>query len=263
MNKKISAFALALFFVLLTFIPSYAQTEDPRLVDGADILTEAQENSLEAMLVSLSEKHEFDFVIHTVDDIADYTMQEYAQEMYDISGYGYGEDFAGLMLVLSMKERDWFMLPNGELGEIAFSYPCIEYISEKFLPYFGEDNYNEGFEKYLETCEDFVAQAKAGEPYGKGNLPKAPFKFVRNLIVSVVIGVIIAFIVTGVMKGKLKSVRSQAGADSYIKNDSLKITNSRDYFLYRQVICTAKPKNNSSASSSTYQGTGKGGGGKF
>lgn len=71
------------------------------------------------------------------------------------------------------------------------------------------------------------------------------------------------------MKGKLKTVRFQPAANSYMKAGSMNITESRDMFLYNTVTRTAKPKANDSDSegSSTHTSssgsTHGGGGGSF
>lgn len=261
MSKKIISILFVLLLFIATFLPSFALSEEPRLIDEADILTNGEESSLLSKLDKISEKHEFDVVILIVEDIGIYSPQEYAETIYEAAAYGYGENYDGIMLLLSMAERDWFMLPNG-FGEEAFTYPCIEYISEKFLPALGEDEYAEGFEIYAELCDEFIAQAKEGEPYGENNLPKEPFNFLFSIIIALVIGFVIAFVVTAVMKAKLKSVRSRAAAEDYLKRGSMKLTSSGDYFLYRQLIRTAKPKSNSTGGA-TFRGSGRGGGGKF
>ena len=81
------------------------------------------------------------------------------------------------------------------------------------------------------------------------------------------IGLLLATGTVKRMKNKLKTVRFQSAADSYMKKESLNITEKRDLFLYRTVSRTAKPKNESSGGSSTHTSssgsTHGGGGGKF
>ena len=87
------------------------------------------------------------------------------------------------------------------------------------------------------------------------------------LIISLAIGLIVAFIAVGNMKSAMKSVREQAGAKDYVKQNSMNITEARDYYLYRNVTRSAKPDNSSSGGSSTHTTssgtTVGGGGGKF
>mgnify|MGYP003283208164 FL=1 len=84
--------------------------------------------------------------------------------------------------------------------------------------------------------------------------------------ISIVIGVLLALIIVGSMKGKLKTVRAQAAANSYLKKDSLNITESSDLFLYHTVTRSEKQKDSDSGSSThtSSSGTTHGGGsGKF
>ena len=60
--------------------------------------------------------------------------------------------------------------------------------------------------------------------------------------VALVIGLVTALIVTGVMKGQLKSVAPQRDATDYVRQGSMKLTNQRDLFLYRDVHRTERPK---------------------
>ncbi|MBS7176877.1 MAG: TPM domain-containing protein, partial [Clostridiales bacterium] len=86
------------------------------------------------------------------------------------------------------------------------------------------------------------------------------------IAVSIAAGFVIALIIVGSMKSKLKMVRFQAGANSYLRQGSMNVTESRDLFLYRHVSRTAKPKSSSSGSSTHSSSSGRshgGGGGKY
>ena len=81
-------------------------------------------------------------------------------------------------------------------------------------------------------------------------------------------GFVLSLIIVGRMKAKLKTVRFQPAANSYMKAGSMNITESRDLFLYNTVTRTAKPKDNdsgggSSTHTSSSGSTHGGGGGKF
>lgn len=81
------------------------------------------------------------------------------------------------------------------------------------------------------------------------------------------IGLVVALIIIGRMKGKLKTVRRQAEAAEYVKTGSMKVTQSRDLFLYKHIDRHAKPKESTSGGSRTHTSssgrTHGGGGGKF
>ena len=97
---------------------------------------------------------------------------------------------------------------------------------------------------------------------------KKPFNYLFSLFISVLVGFAAALICVTAMKGKLKSVKKQSAANSYIKQGSLNITDSRDMFLYSKVDKHARPQSSggSGGSGTHVSSSGRthgGGGGKF
>ncbi|MBD9097606.1 MAG: TPM domain-containing protein, partial [Ruminococcaceae bacterium] len=127
-----------------------------------------------------------------------------------------------------------------------------------------DGDYAAAFDTFAELCDDFITKARTGKPYDSGNMPKEPMK-PGWILVAVIVGFILSFITVGSMKNKLKTVRFQPAANSYMKAGSMNITESRDLFLYNTVTRTAKPKDNDSGGgSSTHtssSGSSHGGGG--
>lgn len=64
------------------------------------------------------------------------------------------------------------------------------------------------------------------------------------IVGGIILGVIVAIVVMMVHKGKLKSVKMQRAAANYIKQGSMKVTESREIYLYKKVDRTEKPQNN-------------------
>ena len=257
--KKLITMLLALLITLSFAVPAFAEAM-PRLVDQADLLTDAQEASLLSKLDSISNRQGMDVVVVTADTLGGKSPMAYADDFYDYNGYA--ED--GILLLVSMEDSDWWISTAG-YGITAFTDAGIEYLGNRFVPSLSDGDYAGAFEIYADHCDEFITQAKTGDPYDTHNLPKEPFDFLLNLAVSFVIGLVIAAIATAVMKGKLKSVRAQAGASGYVKNGSMNVTHRQDLFLYRDVNRTAKPKDSSGSSTHT-SSSGRshgGGGGKF
>jgi uncharacterized protein len=129
-----------------------------------------------------------------------------------------------------------------------------------------DGNYAAAFNTYAEQCDIFITQARTDTPYDRSSLPHKPLSLIW-IPISLVIGFVIALIAVGIMKSKLKTVRSQAAANSYVKDGSLNVTECRDVFLYCTVNRTERPKEDSSSGSSTHTSssgtTHGGGGGKF
>ncbi|MGN0307554.1 MAG: TPM domain-containing protein [Lachnospiraceae bacterium] len=238
-----------------------------RLVDMADLLSESEEKELLSQLNEISERQKLDTVVVTVNTLDGKTPMEYADDFYDYNGYGFGEENDGILLLVSMEDRDWWISTTG-YGITVFTDAGIDYIAESFLPKLSDGDYATAFMTYAQLCDEFITQAKNGPSYDNGNLPKIPFDFGLNLIIAIVVGLVVAFITTSIMKGQLKSVRFKATATDYLKRDSMKITQSKDLFLYKNVSRSERPKESSSSGGSSTHTSSSGsshggGGGKF
>lgn len=73
---------------------------------------------------------------------------------------------------------------------------------------------------------------------------KEAFAADTSLIVALVAGVIVALIVVLCLRSQLKSVRFNRTAENYMVEDSLRLTQSTDLFLYQTVTRVQKPQNN-------------------
>lgn len=247
LNQRIrTVFLVFVFFSVffLFWIPSSA-ADLPRLVDQADLLTDSEESALSDRLDEISERHQFDVVVVTVDSLEGETAVVYADDFYDYNGYGFGDERDGILLLISMEERDWCISTTG-YGITAFTDAGQAYISERFVTDLSVGDYAEAFTNFAVLCDAFITQADTGEPYDVDHLPQEPFDLVWNLAVALIIAFVISLIVTGIMRGQLKTVHSQSEADNYIKQGSMHLTRKNDLYLYRHVDRRKKAENNSS-----------------
>ena len=116
----------------------------PQLVDDAGLLDSSEEEELESELDEISERQQFDVVVVTVNSLEGKTPQDYADDFYDYNGYGYGSDHDGVLLLVSMEDRDWYMSTTG-YGITAITDAGREYISDQFVPYLSDGEYLEAF----------------------------------------------------------------------------------------------------------------------
>ena len=257
LHKRLNGIVLALLFVVCTVVsvfPVSAAGGLPRLVDGADLLSDSEESDLSDLLDGISERQQVDVVVVTVDSMEGETAVVYADDYYDYNGYGFGNGRDGILLLISMEERDWCMTTCG-YGITAFTDAGQAYISEQFLSDLSAGDYAAAFTNFAELCDDFITQAKTGEPYDVDNLPPGSFEPVWGLMTALAVAFIISLVVTGFMKGQLKSVHSQYAADNYIKQGSMQLTKKDDLFLYKHVDRRKRVENNSSNRSSSSGGS--------
>ena len=239
-----------------------------RMFDDAEVLTEDEDNELEDALEELSLRQSFDVTIATIESMesvgAD-SMEQFADDLYDYCQYGYGPDMDGVLLLVSVGDRKWHISTCG-YGITAFTDAGIQYLGEQMTPDMADGDYAAAFRTFIQWTDAYVTAAREGHPYDVDNMPHEPLS-ILYLGVALVIGLVTALIVTGVMKSRLKSVAPQRDATSYVRQGSMKLTNQRDLFLYRDVHRTERPKESSSSDSggsSTHtssSGTTHGGGG--
>lgn len=265
MNKRILSLLFALMLCVAITIPTFAVSDSPRLVDDADILTDYEETELLSLLDEISERQQFDVVIVTVDSIYGEYIQDYADDYYDYNGYGFGSRYDGALLLLDMDMREWYISTCG-YGITALTDAGIDYIGDQMVPDLSDGYYYDAFVTYTELCDEFVTQAKNGTPYDVTSLPKEDFNVFSSILFSLIVGFIIALIIVLIMKSKLKSVHFKSAASDYVKSNSMKVTASRDLFLYRTVNRVKKAENSSGGSRTHSSSSGRshgGGGGRF
>ncbi|MGM9652910.1 MAG: TPM domain-containing protein [Eubacteriales bacterium] len=269
MKKKI---LLILFIFTLCFgmaVPMLAEDGFAdaycRVMDMADLLSDSEEEALIARLDEIRLRQKVDVIVATTNDLEGYSVRDYADDIYDYCGFGYGTERDGVLLLISMEDRDWYISTCG-YGISAFTDAGIEYIGEQIRPDLSEGSYAAAFDTYASLCDRFITQARSGTPYDRGTLPREPLSGIW-IVLSILIGIVLSMITVGGMKAKLKTVRTQTEADSYVRDGSMNITDSRDMFLYHTVTRTAKPKDTGASGSSTHTSssgtTHGGGGGKF
>ena len=238
----------------------------PRLVDQAALLDPEEATLLQEQLDRISRQNLFDLVIVTANSLDGKSPMDYADDFFDDNGYGFGEDRDGILLLVSMQERELWISTSG-YGIKAFTDAGIEYMIGSISSWLSMEDYAIAFDTFVQLSLDFLAQAETGVPYDTGNLPKEEFSVLASLFVSVIIGAVVAGIVILVLKGQLKSVRAQSGAAAYTKTVAPVLTVNREIYLYSTVSKRPKPKPSSSGGSSVHSSssgrTHGGGGGKF
>ena len=248
--KRICSVFLALVLCFALALRADA-AQVPRLVDAADLLPQSQEAELLDRLDRVSQELQVDVVIVTMETLGGYSADAVVEAYYDEYGFGFGPNRDGVLLLLSMAERDNRILTNGFAAD-AISMSAIDPIGEHIVGELSEGEYMEAFMEFVSLCVYEIEGERNGFTLAFG----------KSLLVSLIIGFVVAFIVTGVMRAQLRSVKTQTGAREYTVPGSMNLTRSADLFLYRTLDRRRKPQNTASGS----RGGGGGrnvGGGKF
>lgn len=269
--KKIFCVLLSLLLLGALLPVTAGASSIPRLTDDGDLLSSGEERELLEKLDEISLRQKFDVVIVTVAGIPEgYTVWDYADDLYDYEGFGQGTGRDGCLLLISMEERDWYISTRG-YGITALTDAGIQYIGEQLIDNgLSDGDYLDAFLTYARLCDEFVTQARTGNPYDKGNLPKEKLPLALIAAIALALGAGMAFIPVTVMKVQMKPVRQKRDAGDYVQRNSLTLTRARDVFLYRNLTRTEIPKDTgsnggggSSVHTSSSGASHGGGGGKF
>jgi uncharacterized protein len=234
----------------LTFLDDGSEdgepAEDNLLVwDEAELLNETEVAQLNSKLESISKKYKAEIRVVTLSSMDGGDIDEFLEYLYDESGFGYGENHDGVLLVVCMDPREYRILSNGFAGE-AITSGDIDAIGAAFKSDLQGGNYADAFDTFADKCEYYL----------DGHINGFPFNAGKNLLICLGIGFVVALIVTGIWKGQLKSVRKQDRANIYVKPGSMQLTQSGDYFMYRNVTRTVKQQSSSSSGSGSSRSSG-------
>jgi uncharacterized protein len=261
MKKQIITIGLMLFLLITMAVPASAATDFPedgkldRLVDQADLLNDSEEQNLLETLNEISERQECDVAVVTVQTFNGQSATRYANNFYDIHDYGYGDEKDGILLVVAIDDREWAISTYG-YGLTAFTDDGQEYMTEKFKPYLSDGEYYEAFDEYASLCDDFLTEAKNGEPYDGSHMPKEKMSVIW-IFGSVLVGAILGLATTSYQASQLKTVKMQTVAREYVTKQM--ITKKRDIFVYRHVNRVKRPEEPKEKRGSSSTGGGHGG----
>jgi len=256
--RKILSICLTLLLIVCLAAPAAAAGN--YVMDDAGLLTEQERAELNAYAAKIAETQEIGIYILTVYDYRDYG-EEY--EIFDVlwnyyhdNRLGWGENREGMILMLSMRGRDYATFFYGDRTEYAFNSYGQEQHETYFLDNFGYDDWYGGFMDYLTVAEDYMARAAAGDPVRESPWPMA--------MVFICIALAIAAIATLIEWGKMKNVAMKTDALRYQTEAGLNLTVQTDQFI-RQTVTRRKIQTQSSSGGSGPRSGGGGSGrsGKF
>lgn len=264
-----AAWLLAAYaFSMTVYAADGFSSEYERLLDTAYLLSDEETDEINELLDELSERQKMDVTIATVDNLdGSSSIEACADDLYDYCNFGYGEDRDGLMLLISMEEREWHISTCG-YAITAFTDAGIQYVGDQMLEALSDGDYAQAFRTYAACCDDLIDQARTGHPFDKDDVPRKPMSPVV-LLVCIVIGAVLGVAVVSGMKAQLKSVRKAKSAANNVRSGSMNLTGKQDLFLYSNINRVKKETKSSSSSggSSTHTSssgtTHGGGGGKF
>lgn len=242
MKRRLACIVLVALLLLGLCCTAFAEAPaatEPQLwniTDTVGLLTSDEDLTLEARAEEISAQYGVGIYLLILEDYSEYYDDPYetAYELYHQNTLGMGEDRDGVILLMSMSDRKYATFFYGPKAEYAFDAYGQELMEEEFLDNFRDDDWYDGFEDYLEVCDEYLARAEAGDPV-RGDYSSAGGSdgsgIGTTILVCLGISAVIAMIVCLILRGKMKSVRKGTHADAYVTG-SLNLTASRDQYTH-------------------------------
>ena len=252
MKKKFLTLLLALMMALALAVPAWAEQQpgDAFVYDMAGLLSEEDDAYLEALASQISWEHNCAVYIVTMEDYQEYDSDIHyaAVAIYDGNDFGIGENREGIMLMLSMYDRDYdLFVRDGGTAQYAVNKYGRHQMTEVFLDNFADNDWKGGFEDYLSACGEYLDRAEQGHPVRK--------PLMKVLPMALGIGVVLAIAVCLFLKSKMKTVRQGAEADAYVTAEGLNLTEQYDRYTHTTET-RRKISNDSDSGSSDHSGGG-------
>jgi uncharacterized protein len=263
--KKAFCFLLTVF-LLSTIIGASVFGQEPsakRVSDRAGVLSSGQADALESRIASLAESLGFDIAVATVESLDGKSAQDYADDFYDSQGYGAGPGLDGILLLVSIGDREWRASTSGRCMDI-FTSRRISAMGAAMSPCMSEGDFGGAFEVFL----DMAAQYAQSPPDAR-DAPLARSRPYVPYVAAVGISLAVSLAAVLVMKAQMGAARPQRAAGSFIVPGSFKLARKADVFLWSHVAKTplAPPPGQSGGGGGSHVSssgrTHGGGGGKF
>lgn len=263
--KKILSFLAVLALLTALCVPALAaEPELGCVTDAASLLSDQQWATLEGKAEALSAQYECGIYIITLDDFTDYVntndVYEAAKAIYREYSLGWGAEKSGVLLLLSMAERDYSLIAYG-YGNTAFTDYGKDQLAKRFLDNFGEDDWYGGFSDYLNKCGSMLSTAREGHPL---DVDSNPLIRLAGIGISLLVGCAAAFVIAvWVSDRMMKSVSAKTEAGAYLTAGSVEITGREDHFTHTTET-RSKIERNSDSGGTTIDSDGfSGKSGKF
>ena len=256
MNKKFFLLLLAVLFPLNLY------SLQSLVKDDCGLLSNTELSNLQTRAAQISSDYNcgvYIVVVKNMDDfVYDYEIysdafgiEAFAQYYFFNELKGVGSSGDGILLIMSMKERDYDIMAHGDFANSAFTDYGKSKLADSFLDYFGDGEWYRGFSAYLNRVQKYLEAAAQGTPVDIGTRIKE-----HNLPLSIAAGLIFGFIVALIsclaMKSGMKSVHTARIASNFIAKDGIRIPVQKDFFTHNTVVRQVIQSSSSSSGGGTH-----------
>lgn len=246
MKRLFTAISVGFLTLTLLAAPALAEPADGRVFDHADILTEQQEEDLQATIENFQSYAMMDCVVLTEEDAAVSDPELHAQDYYDAAGFGLGEDRSGMILYVNMATRDVAACASGDAKEILGNRELDRVIDAGYTA-LADGDYYVSFSQMIGKASGIVGDARqtVAVPATARFEIRIPIEIIA---VGALFGGIVGICIYVVVSKRYQTPIREAIYDTRAKTD-LRLIHDEDLFVNKFVTVRHIPRNPPSSGS--------------
>ena len=236
-----------LFTILFLLLTPAVWSASALVHDDCGLLSNHEITELQTRASQIAQTYNCGVYIYVVKDMNAFTydyeiyedafgIEAFAQYLFFNELKGVGPSADGILLVMSMKERDYDIMAHGSFGNYAFTDYGKDKLADSFLKYFAKGKWYKGFSSYLKRVDQFLKLAADGNPVDIGSGHIREHNLPLSIAAALIFGMIVALISCLSMKRGMKSVHTAKIASNFIAKNGIKIPIQKDMFTHNTVV---------------------------
>lgn len=177
-----------------------------RVADLAGVIEPSKLASLNALADEVSEKYQCDVAVVFISSLGGNDIVRYADNFFLDNGYGMGADRDGILLLISVGDREFNESTSGYAITAFTDYGMTNYLEPNFTRYLmnGRDDWAGAAEQFINDCGKLLEQAQNGKPYDNYNY--APAREKKSIKETAPLAALISAVI-GFFSGGIPTVR--------------------------------------------------------
>ena len=230
--------------LLLSLTPSSSAASGASLiVDNAGVLSSSERTALMSSAEAVSSQYACDVAVVFVRGLGgSSSIMDYTDDYFDYNGYGYGAGKDGVMLLVDVQGREYWISTSG-FGIDAFTDAGQLYLKDLFVKHLSSGDWAAAADAFISGCDRFLKQARNGQPYDIGNMPKNSFNLYA-LLGDAGAGLLLGGLPLIKARKEMETVKPKRDVGDYIRGMAPQLTHKNDTFLGSSVTRVPIPRDN-------------------
>lgn len=242
--------------------------EKEKVHDEAGLLSTEEAEALNEQALRVIQKIQADVAVVTTDNTGNRNTWQYAEWAYEYFEVGYGENNAGVLLLLDMDNRELYIdeyCRNEE--EFQISYEERETMLDHIYPYMVQRDYAGACRVFLEDLPVYMTNEQAGDDDYKeavnspdnGYSPSDQKENIGQILLSSFLpAAILSAVLVGVLV-VMQNRKTKASGAVYLRNGRASLRQKNDYYTHTTTTKTKIQRDNEGSRSGSHGGGGGGG----